>query len=279
VIEDRPTFMPVNYNLSLLPRPNITALGDLLSDFMGAEDTFVNWHRQLKLVRTTYNLDDNSTRILISMKLKKRALQWFHSKPEHLEVSVNELLDHMKRMFDHRPTKMDLRRRFEKRSWRNDEFFSDYYYDKVILAGKTSVDENELIDFIIDGIPEGYLRNQARMQCFGRKEDLLKAFAQITLRSEGKNRPGRGNAVFKPDNRQSDNKQQLKTKEAEQDERVSVIIVFKQGISRRIATGRESEAPVTNADPRIIGFEIVIRRSRQHRRQRVRRKQRLKFQM
>jgi len=53
VIKDRPTFIPVNYNLSSLPRPNIAALGDLLSDFTGAEDTFVNWHRQLKLVRTT----------------------------------------------------------------------------------------------------------------------------------------------------------------------------------------------------------------------------------
>jgi len=221
VIEDRSTFMPINYNPSSLPRPNITALGDLLSDFMGAEDTFVNWHRQLELVRTTYNLDDNNTRILISMKLKKKALQWFHSKPEHLEVSVNELLDHMKRMFDHRPTKIDLRQRFEKRSWRNDESFSDYYYDKVILAGRTSVEEDELIDFVIDGIPEGHLRNQARMQCFGRKEDLLKAFAQITLRSEGKNRPGRGSGVFKTDNKQtdnkqSDNKQQPKTKEVEQ---------------------------------------------------------------
>jgi len=210
VIEDRP-LMPVNHNLYSMPRPNITALGDLLSDFTGAEDTFANWHRQLELVRTTYNLDDNNTRILISMKLKKRALQWFHSKPEHLEVSVNELLDHMKRMFDHQPTKMDLRRRFEKRSWRNDESFSDYYYDKVILAGRTSVDEDELIDFIIDGIPEEHLRNQARMQCFGRKEDLLKSFAQITLRSEGKNRPRRGNAIFK-----ADDKQQPKTKETEQ---------------------------------------------------------------
>jgi len=41
-IEDRPTLTPINYGLSSLPRPNIMALGDLLTDFTGAEDTFVN---------------------------------------------------------------------------------------------------------------------------------------------------------------------------------------------------------------------------------------------
>lgn len=144
----------VNSGSFSTPRPAITALAELLSEFVGAEDTFWNWQRQLELVRTTYNLDDNNTRILISMKLKQKALQWFHSKPEHLEMPITELIDRMKRMFDHRPAKMELRRRFEKRSWCNDESFSDYYYDKVILANRVPVEEDELIDFIIiDGIP------------------------------------------------------------------------------------------------------------------------------
>lgn len=211
--ENRSTILSVNNgsmnSSSSTPRPTITALGELLSEFTGAEDTFWNWHKQLELVRTTYHLDDNNIRILISMKLKQRALQWFRSKPEHLEMPVTVLISQMKRMFDHRPAKMELRRRFEKRIWRNEESFSDYYYDKVILASRVPVDEDELVDLIIDGIPETPLRNQARMHRFEGKEDLLKAFEQITLRPENKNR--RGNVVGK-----SDNRQQSKVKETEQ---------------------------------------------------------------
>jgi len=43
------------------------------------------------LLRITYNLDDNSTRMLISLRLKRKALNWFHSKPNHLELSVDQL--------------------------------------------------------------------------------------------------------------------------------------------------------------------------------------------
>ncbi|XP_011873545.1 PREDICTED: uncharacterized protein LOC105565169, partial [Vollenhovia emeryi] len=173
------------------PRPSITALGELLSEFSGAEDTFGNWRKQLELVRGTYNLDDNHTRILIGMRLKQKALKWFHAKSEHLEIPVAQLIDRMEKMFDYRPAKIELRRKFEKRHWRTDEPFSDYYYDKVILASKLSIDDDELIDCVIDGIPETPLRNQARMQRFKTKEDLMRAFEQIKLRPENKNRQGR----------------------------------------------------------------------------------------
>lgn len=103
-------FRPMNSDLFSMPRSTITVLGELLSEFTGSEGTFWNWQRQLELVRITYNLDDNSTCILISMKLKQRVLQWFHSKPEHLEIPMTELINQMKRIFD-RLMKMKLHRR------------------------------------------------------------------------------------------------------------------------------------------------------------------------
>lgn len=53
----------------------------------------------------------------------------------------------MQNIFDHRPPKMDLPEKFEKRTWRFDETFSNYFYDKVILANKVPVDEEELTDY------------------------------------------------------------------------------------------------------------------------------------
>ncbi|KYN15956.1 hypothetical protein ALC57_11817, partial [Trachymyrmex cornetzi] len=55
---------------SLMPRPTISALGE----FTGTENIFENWRKQLELICATYGLDDNNTRILISIKLKRRAL-------------------------------------------------------------------------------------------------------------------------------------------------------------------------------------------------------------
>lgn len=98
------------------------------------------------------------------MRLKDKASRWFHAKPEHLEMPVDELVERMQSMFDHRPAKIDLRKEFEKRTWRYDEPFSSYYYDKVILANRVPIEKEELIDYVIDGIPIEAMRNQARIQ-------------------------------------------------------------------------------------------------------------------
>lgn len=163
------------------------ALSELLSEFSGSENTFHIWRKQFELIKTTYQLDDGTARILIGMRLRQKALQWFHSRPEHLELSVDDLIERMQTMFDHRPTKVDLRKQFEKRNWRNDETFSDYFHDKIVLANKIPVDEDELTDYVIDGIPDETMRNQARIQRFKEKEELLKAFEKITIRTANRN--------------------------------------------------------------------------------------------
>jgi len=138
--------------------------------------------KQFELIRTTYQLDDGTARILVGMRLKGKALQWFHSSPEHIEMTVDELIERMQGMFDCRPLKMDLRRQFERRTWRGDETFSSYFHDKIILANRVSIDEDELIDYVIDGIPDETTRNQARIHGFRRKEDLLRAFEKVAIR-------------------------------------------------------------------------------------------------
>lgn len=190
--ETRNAALPMFANQYTTTRPQVKALSELLSEFSGDENTFWKWHRQFELIRTTYQLDDGTARILVSMRLKNKALQWFHSTPEHLELPVNQLLEKMQNIFDHRPAKIDLRKKFERRTWRFDETFSNYFYDKIILANKVPVDEEELTDYIIDGIPDGIMRTQARIQRFEKKEDLLKSFEKIALRPNKQNFTGRG---------------------------------------------------------------------------------------
>lgn len=102
---------------SMLPmNESVRTVRDLLSEFDGSEGSFWRWEQQLALLRLTYVLDDNATRILISAKLKGRALEWFHSKPSHLILSVENLLKEMKQMFDHRQTKLILRKNLNRES-------------------------------------------------------------------------------------------------------------------------------------------------------------------
>lgn len=133
------------------------------------------------LVKDTYQLDDNSARTLISAKLKGKALSWFHSKPEHLTLNIEALLHEMEQMFDLRPSKLSLRKEFEARVWKRDEPFSNYYHEKLILANRIPIAEDELLDYIIEGITNVQLQHQARLMNFRTRTDLLKAFEKISI--------------------------------------------------------------------------------------------------
>lgn len=95
------------------PRVNITA-ADLLCEFNGQAESFETWERQAKFLRAAYQLDDNLTKILIGTKLRGRASDWFHSKPEYIAMS-DEVLAGLRGMFYHRPNRITLRRCFEER--------------------------------------------------------------------------------------------------------------------------------------------------------------------
>jgi len=137
----------------------ITAIADLLCYFNGDTGDYGNWERQLTLLRRAYGLTEGYTQILISMRLKGRALEWFHSDPAHIESSVDDLLSELREMFDHRPSKIELRRTFEQRIWQKGETFHDYVHAKTILGNRVPIDKNEVLDYIIDGIPVTNLRD------------------------------------------------------------------------------------------------------------------------
>lgn len=138
------------------------------------------------MVRNIYQLDDNVTWILISMRLKERALDWFYFRTEYLTMSINELLEEMKQIFDLRPRKLSLRKEFEARVWKIEESFCDNYYEKMILANRVPIAEDELLDFdyLVDGIADIRLQHQARIMNFQLRTELLKAFEKINLDSK-----------------------------------------------------------------------------------------------
>lgn len=168
------------------PHININSLKDLLSEFHGDGSEFRRWRDQFNLVKATYKLDDDLGRLLLGSKLKGKALRWFHSKSEFVGMTVDNLMIELTSMFDHRQDRMTSRRKFEQRTWMNSESFSDYFHDKLILANTIPVVEEELLDYLVDGIPDLSLRNQARIQKFKDKSDLLTAFDKVSLKDESR---------------------------------------------------------------------------------------------
>lgn len=83
-------------------------------------------------------------------------------------------------MFFHEPSKV-LRRQFEQRTWRRDETFGEYLHQKVIMGNRIRIDEEEMVEYIIEGIPDAMLRDQARVQRFRTKRALLEVFERVTL--------------------------------------------------------------------------------------------------
>ncbi|XP_043065023.1 uncharacterized protein LOC122320749 [Drosophila ficusphila] len=159
---------------------SLNIIKDMLPEF-GNKSPVNIWVAQLKTVAEIHNLDDNMLRLLIMTKLKGEALTWLYDTNDRLSFSINEILNQMMAKFGTKQNKMCLRRQFEKRNWLVEENFAAYYHQKISLASQIQLDEEELLDNIIEGIPDDHLRQQAHMQCFKQPAQMLKAFEKITL--------------------------------------------------------------------------------------------------
>lgn len=54
-------------------------------------------------------------------------------------------------------------------------------HQKIILGNLVPINEDEIVEYIIDGIPDRVLRDQARVSNVKTKAALLEAFERITL--------------------------------------------------------------------------------------------------
>ncbi|CAD7001542.1 unnamed protein product [Ceratitis capitata] len=155
----------------------------ILPEFDGNINSDV-WMTQWENVCNVYALSENNKRMLLLSKLKGKALQWIHSKPNFAIVSVDLLIMEMKDIFRSKESKLQLRRKFEARKWKTGEAFIDYFNDKVLLSEPMQLTEDELIEYTFEGITDEQLRTQAYMQCYSTKAQLLQAFTKIKMKGE-----------------------------------------------------------------------------------------------
>lgn len=53
------------------------------------------------------------------------------------------------------------------------------------MANRIPIDNEEIMEYVIEGIPDSMLRDQTRVQQLNSQESLLKTFEKISLRGRG----------------------------------------------------------------------------------------------
>ncbi|XP_073822489.1 uncharacterized protein [Musca autumnalis] len=159
---------------------SLSLISNFLPEFDGNSDAEF-WVTQLRDLQQTYKLTDEMLRALFAKKLVGKPLTWLHTRRNTLTETVTEMFQQFCLVFGSNESKLELRRKFERRLWKSDEQFNDYCNDKVRLASKLKLDEDELLEYVIEGIPNVQLRRQTMLQQYKSVAELCKALAVITL--------------------------------------------------------------------------------------------------
>ncbi|XP_023033867.1 uncharacterized protein LOC111519103 [Drosophila willistoni] len=147
---------------------------EVLMDFNG-ESCSKKWVAQLKNIGEVYNIDNTHLRMLFVCKMKGKAHSWLHSEVTRIREPriILLIMRTVNGSFWREDAQVIMRRHFEQRNWKFGEKFAVYLDDKLMLANNINIDEEELLDKVIEGIPDTGLRTQARIQCFANPKQML----------------------------------------------------------------------------------------------------------
>ncbi|XP_073846285.1 uncharacterized protein [Musca autumnalis] len=158
----------------------LVLVSNFLPEFDGTTDADF-WITQLRDLQQSYKLSDEMLRALFAKKLVGRPLTWLHTRRNTFKETVGKMFEQFCLMFGSNESKLELRKKFERRVWKTDENVADYCNEKVKLASKLKLEEDELLEYVVEGIPNIQLRRQTIMQQYKSVTDLCKALASITL--------------------------------------------------------------------------------------------------
>ncbi|XP_041449939.1 uncharacterized protein LOC121404469 isoform X2 [Drosophila obscura] len=151
---------------------------ECVPEFNGEGDIDV-WLTCIKNVQAIFKVEDDIMRSLICARIKGKASAWFFANYSPLSAGIDQILHQLRVMFGNKDNILETRRKFEQRKWIFDEKFVVYYHEKLLLAKDLNMNDAETIQYLIDGIPDQQLRNQALLQCFVSTEAMLMAFQHL----------------------------------------------------------------------------------------------------
>ena len=153
----------------------------MLPSYSGSAEEDVNhFVAILENTKQALNIDDFIMKLVVIRNLKANALSWLHSQADFMTKDYAEIIRSLKVFFDRPINTFEIRKRLEKKTWSGlFETFADYCQAKKVLAQKLKMPDQELVDYIVEGILDPVLKNQARMSNFKTVTEIVQAFRMI----------------------------------------------------------------------------------------------------
>ncbi|XP_062556357.1 uncharacterized protein LOC134221179 isoform X2 [Armigeres subalbatus] len=172
-------------SIGLVPSINSYRLEEVatfLPLFWGRENEDINHFIAIAdNTKRALGLDSQTMKLVVIKQLKGTARTWLHTRADFMLKSYEETLEDLRQTFGVSVNGFELRKRLEKIRWFGRESFADYCQSKKLIAQKLNLEEAELVEYIVEGIGDVILKNQARIQNFKTVTDIMQAFRMVRL--------------------------------------------------------------------------------------------------
>lgn len=91
-------------------------LENLIGEFTGDPLNLDQWEKQVRKLLTSYELNDHQVKALVCNRLEGKVLKWFHSRVDSVELSCENLLQELRKMYGQQANPLMLRRKLEART-------------------------------------------------------------------------------------------------------------------------------------------------------------------
>ena len=142
----------VNFN----PNDVIHFLPEFEGNGLENVSNFVQTVRQIK---NQFGIGDNEMKFLVIRKLRGKAQKWLLSIPNYILMTFNEILQNLTTMFFIPENRFEIKRNMEKRKWERGESFVQYCTEKRLLSQGLNLTDQEMVMYVIEGIPDTRLRD------------------------------------------------------------------------------------------------------------------------
>lgn len=135
----------------------------LLPPFNGFSDDVERWLDGVEAVQNAYQVPESIVKLIAVGKLENEAKKWYQSKVTHITMEWENFKEELKAMFKKRVNKVEAVREFEKRRWGRNESFPAYFAEKVRLGNIAGLNDDDIKEYMIDGIDNVMLQNFVRI--------------------------------------------------------------------------------------------------------------------
>nr|XP_029732879.1 uncharacterized protein LOC115268848 [Aedes albopictus] len=157
-------------------------IADFLPVFAGRNDEDINhFIATIENTKRALGLDDETMKLVVIKQLKDSAKDWLHTMTDFMLKTYEETLENLRGMYGFTVNRVELRKCLEKIQWHGREPFVDYCQSKKLIALKLNIEENELVEYIVEGIADLTLKNQARIQNFKTVAEIIQAFRMVKM--------------------------------------------------------------------------------------------------